>query len=129
MIPKKPNELYKQVAEDLNISESLVDAFMTFYYKEIRKNLSELNHTQINLDGLGVMAVKPKTIDALINKYSNMVKTTDTNTISKYSYKKKLEDKIELLNQVKDKLGVQKELKEKFLKDKKDEQSSRDLEK
>jgi len=129
MIPKKPNELYKQVAEDLNISESLVDAFMTFYYKEIRKNLSELNHTQINLDGLGVMAVKPKTIDALINKYSNMVKTTDTNTISKYSYKKKLEDKIELLNQVKDKLGVQKELKEKFLKDKKDEQSNRDLEK
>jgi nucleoid DNA-binding protein len=129
MIPKKPNDLYKQVAEDLNISESLVDAFMTFYYKEIRKNLSELNHTQINLDGLGVMAVKPKTIDALINKYSNMVKTTDTNTISKYSYKKKLEDKIELLNQVKDKLGVQKELKEKFLKDKKDEQSSRDLEK
>ena len=49
MIPKKPNTLYKQVAEDLNISETLVDNFMTFYYKEIRKNLTELNSVYGNM--------------------------------------------------------------------------------
>ncbi|NBU05927.1 MAG: hypothetical protein EBT39_06210 [Sphingobacteriia bacterium] len=59
MIPKKPIILYKQVAEDLNQSESLVDTFMTFYYKEVRKLLSNLSHTKINIDGLGQMVVKP----------------------------------------------------------------------
>jgi len=57
MIPRKPKDLYKQVAEDMNISETLVDNFMTFYYKEVRKNLTELKYSKINLDGLGVMTL------------------------------------------------------------------------
>ena len=35
MIPKKASKLYKQVAEDLDIEELLVENFIEFYYKKI----------------------------------------------------------------------------------------------
>ena len=42
MIPKKSNELYKEVAEDLEVSADLVEDLVQLYYKEIRKNLEIL---------------------------------------------------------------------------------------
>jgi nucleoid DNA-binding protein len=127
MIPKKPKLLYKQVAEEMNISEVLVDNFMTFYYKEIRKNLSELNYTKINIDGLGVMAIKPRTVDGLINKYKSKIERLTTDTISNYHFKKRLEDRVELLLKTKEMLEFDKQVKEDFLKNKQDGKTREDL--
>ena len=128
MIPKKPIILYKQVAEDLNQSESLVDTFMTFYYKEVRKLLSDLSYTKINIDGLGQLVVKERTIDGLINKYNTRVNKTTTNTFSNYFDKKNLEVKLEKMNRIKVVLQQEKQLKERFLKDKADGKTGKDLE-
>jgi len=128
MIPKKPNKLYKQVAEEMNISEVLVDNFMTFYYKEVRKNLSELNYTKINIDGLGVMAVKPRTVDGLIDKYKSKLSKLNTDTMDNYFYKKRIEGKVELLEKTKKLLEAEKEIKDKFLKEKADGKAGKDLE-
>ena len=128
MIPKKPIILYKQVAEDLNQSESLVDTFMTFYYKEVRKLLSDLSYTKINIDGLGQLVVKERTIDGLINKYNARVNKTTTNTFSNYFDKKNLEVKLEKMNRIKVVLQQEKQLKERFLKDKADGKTGKDLE-
>jgi hypothetical protein len=128
MIPKKPIILYKQVAEDLNQSESLVDTFMTFYYKEVRKLLSNLSHTKINIDGLGQMVVKERTIDGLINKYNARVNKATTNTFSNYFDKKNLEVKLEKMNNIKIVLQQEKQLKDKFLKEKADGKAGKDLE-
>lgn len=128
MIPKKPIILYKQVAEDLNQSESLVDTFMTFYYKEVRKLLSDLSYTKINIDGLGQLVVKERTIDGLINKYNARVNKTTTNTFSNYFDKKNLEVKLEKMNRIKVVLQQEKQLKERFLKEKADGKTGKDLE-
>lgn len=106
MIPKKPNTLFKEVAEDLEISEDLVDKFITFYYKDVRKHLSELNHIRINLDGLGHMVVRPKTVENLIVKYNRMADKADTYQFSGYFNKKRLETRLESL------YGIQKQIKE-----------------
>ena len=106
MIPKKPNTLFKEVAEDLEMSEDLIDKFVTFYYKDIRKHLSELNHIRINLDGLGHMTVRSKTVDSLIVKYNRMADKADTYRFSGYFNKKRLENRLESL------YGIQKQLKE-----------------
>ena len=106
MIPKKANSLFKEVAEDLEMSEDLVDKFVTFYYKDIRKHLSELNHIRINLDGLGYMTVRSKTVNNLILKYNRMADKADTYQFSGYFNKKRLENRLESL------YGVQKQLKE-----------------
>ena len=36
MIPKKPNAVYKEVAEELNLPANLIEDFIEFYYKEIK---------------------------------------------------------------------------------------------
>jgi hypothetical protein len=97
VIPKKPNTLFKEVAEELEISEDLVDKFITFYYKDVRKHLSEINHIRINLDGLGQMVIRPKTVENLILKYKRMVDKADTYEFSGYYNKKRLETRLETL--------------------------------
>ena len=98
MIPKKSDSLFKDVAEELEISEDLVDKFVSFYYKDVRKHLTELNYTRINLDGLGHMVIKTKTVGTMIGKYNRMIAKADTYNFSGYFNKKRLESRIEALN-------------------------------
>lgn len=94
MIPKKTNELYKSVAEDLNIEESLVEDLVDFMYKNLRKNLSNLSHPRINLDGLGHFAVKTKAVNKSIERITTSLLNHDTYTFSAYFNKKTLENKL-----------------------------------
>ena len=41
MIPKKPQIIIKQVAEELDLPESMIDEVVSFYYKEVRKNQTD----------------------------------------------------------------------------------------
>jgi hypothetical protein len=104
VIPKKPNTLFREVAEELEISEDLVDKFITFYYKDVRKHLSEINHIRINLDGLGQMVLRPKTVENLIIKYKRMIDKADTYKFSGYYNKKRLETRLETLYDAQEKI-------------------------
>lgn len=104
MIPKKPNSLFREVAEELEVDEALVDKFITHYYKDVRKHLSELNHIRINLDGLGQMVIKPTSVDRLIEKYTRIVNKTNTYEFSGYFNKKRLEERLESLDEAKKKI-------------------------
>jgi len=42
MIPKKSNKLYKDISEELDISNILVEELVEFYYNEVRQLLSNL---------------------------------------------------------------------------------------
>lgn len=128
MIPKKPNILYKDIAEENDLSENLVDALIGFYYKEVRKELSGLTHTRINIDGLGQFVVKARTVDALILKCERIIAKTDDYKFSSYFNKKRLEGKLEELRAIKVKLDADKEKKQTFLKDKHDRKASNNLE-
>lgn len=114
MIPKKPNSLFREVAEKLEVEEGLVDKFITHYYKDVRKHLSELNHTRINLDGLGQMIIKPTSVDRLIEKYTRIVNKTNTYEFSGYFNKKRLEERLESLGEVKKKIDEFNEAKAEF---------------
>ena len=120
MIPKKPDTLFKKVAEELEMSEDLIDKFVSFYYKDIRKQLTELNHTRINLDGLGHMVIKTKTVGILIEKYNRMIAKANTFNFSGYFNKKRLESRIETLNSMQLKIDEFNEKKKEFKKRVKD---------
>ena len=123
MIPKKANELYKSVAEDLNIEESLVEDLVDFMYKNLRKNLSNLSHPRINLDGLGHFAVKTKAVNKSIERITTSLLNHDTYTFSAYFNKKTLENKLASLIRLEAEITQQKLKKEQFKK-KKDETKS-----
>lgn len=63
MNPKKAKEFIPDVAKELGLSESLVQDVTSYYWQEIRKNLSSLSHSRIHITNLGDFTVKHWKID------------------------------------------------------------------
>ena len=116
MIPKKSNILYKPVAEELNISETLVEDLISFYYKEVRFHLSNLSHPRINVDGLGHFVAKSFFIEKTIPRLTNKLMIHDTSTFNAYFSKKQSELKLESLIALKLKIDEEADRKTKFKK-------------
>ncbi len=128
MIPKKPKLLYKQLAEETNLNETLIDNLITFYYKEVRSEMSALNHTKIYIDGLGQFVVKSKTVDNLILKYERIIAKADNYSFSSYHNKIRLTTRLEELNAIKLKLQEDKSKKQNFLIEKNGRKTNNNLE-
>jgi|688.fasta_scaffold962898_2 nucleoid DNA-binding protein len=128
MIPKKPKLLYKQLAEETNLNETLIDNLITFYYKEVRSEMSALNHTKIYIDGLGQFIVKSKTVDNLILKYERIIAKADNYSFSSYHNKIRLTTRLEELNAIKLKLQEDKSKKQNFLIEKNGRKTNNNLE-
>jgi hypothetical protein len=116
MIPKKSSILYKPVAEELNISETLVEDLISFYYKEVRFHLSSLSHPRINVDGLGQFVAKSFFIEKTIPRLTNKLMMHDTSTFNAYFSKKQSELKLESLIALKLKIDEEADRKTKFKK-------------
>lgn len=114
MIPVKPKTLFKQIAEEEDISQQLVDDLVTEYYKIIRKILSNLTYTRVNVDGIGQFVVKPKTVQKLIEKYNRNLANLDGYSLTSYHNKIRLESRLEELNNVSLLIQQEKESKEQF---------------
>jgi nucleoid DNA-binding protein len=101
MIPKKPEKIIKQVSEDLDLPESMIDDIVSFYYKEVRKTLSSLEHIRIDITGLGHFVIKKGSVSRLTKKYENYMNKYDSQTFTNYHNKKYAESKLEKLKHVK----------------------------
>jgi nucleoid DNA-binding protein len=104
MIPKKPETIIKEVAEENDLSESMVDDIVGFYYKELRKKLSSLEDIRINIPGLGHFLIKKKSVDNMTKKYTNLVNKYNSETFSNYHNKKLAEAKLEKLKKASKKI-------------------------
>lgn len=97
MNPKKSTKLYQAVAEDLNMSESLVENLIELYYKDLRNCMSQLSHTRINVTGLGHFYAKSQKIKKDIISISSILKTHDVSTFRAYFNKKNYEETLDRL--------------------------------
>jgi hypothetical protein len=122
MNPRKAKRIYEIVSEDLNIKKDLVEDLVEFYYKDVRKLLSNLEYPRINVDGLGQFVVKPKTVTNAIEKISKSLENYDTSTFKGYHNKKGMENKLEQLLKLNSKLEEVNIKKEEFLKTKNNEE-------
>ena len=106
MIPKKYSSIFKDVSEELDISQILLEDLVGFYYKDVRTNLTELKHPRINIDGLGQFVARPGVVRKSIPKFKKMLEKHDTSTFSAYFNKKMLEEKLEALEKLEKQLDV-----------------------
>lgn len=97
MNPKKSSKLYAVVAEDLNISESLVENLIELYYKDLRTCMSQLSHTRLNVTGLGHFYAKSQKIKKDIVSIGAILKTHDVSTFKAYFNKKNYEETLDRL--------------------------------
>ena len=128
MNPKKSNKLYKEVSEELDLTEDLVQDFIEFYYKEIRRNLTDLLHPRINVDGLGHFVAKTFIIRKAIPKYQKFLEVQSTETFAEYFNKKNTETKLNALINLENKLTEIEHKKEIFKQTKYDKYTKENLE-
>lgn len=100
MIPKKSKLLYKDVSEEMNVSENLVDSLIDFYYKELKNTLTNLEHPTINVEGLGQFVIRKNLVTKSIPKYNKMLENHDTSTFRAYYNKKAIEERVQLLEKM-----------------------------
>jgi 4-alpha-glucanotransferase len=118
MIPKKSNKLYKDISEELDISNILVEELVEFYYNEVRQLLSNLVFPRINVEGLGQFVARPKLVRNAIPRYTKILQSHDTSTFAAYYNKKSLETKLNLLILLEQKITEQELKKTNFKKTK-----------
>ena len=114
MTPKKANKLYKNIVEEFDVSESLVENLIESYYKTLRQKMMSLSELRINVDGLGHFMVKMQKIKKAIPHYEKVLNNHDTSTFGAYHNKKSIEEKLELLKKIDLKINLELEKRKKF---------------
>lgn len=127
MNPKKPSIIYKPLAEELQVSEDLIEDLIQFYYKALRLQLSNLDAPRINVEGLGHFVIKPVSVRNAISRYTKVLDNHDTSTYNAYFHKKMLENKLSSLIEIEKKICQEEELKNKFKKTKNESSTQSNL--
>ena len=129
MRPKSYKDIYKELAENLDVKQSFIMHCVDFYYADLRSTLTELEKLRINAPGLGYFNIKRGTVRRDITKFTNITSSTTTYTMNGYQYHKRLKALLVKLNKV-DKLIKEEDKKKlEFKTNKKNVQSKRNLEK
>ena len=63
MKPKSHKFFFEEVAKEIGVHKDVVDDLITFYYNKVRKNLSDLTDTHINVAGLGTFILRKKRLE------------------------------------------------------------------
>lgn len=124
MIPKKYSSIFKEVSEELDISENLLEDLIGFYYKDVRTCLTQLKHPRINVEGLGQFVARPGVVRKSIPRLKKILENHDTSTFSAYFNKKMLEEKVAALEKLEKQLDDI-DVKKSEIKKKKDEYNSK----
>jgi 4-alpha-glucanotransferase len=127
MNPKKSSTLYKELAEELNVPTDLVEDLIQVYYKNLRTELTGLTNPRINVEGLGQFVARPALVKKSIIRFKKILESHDTSTFRAYYNKKMLEDKVELLENLDEKLDEEKLKKETFKKTKNESSTKSNL--
>mgnify|MGYP003626465459 CR=1 FL=1 len=75
MTPKKVKTIIKKTSDDLNISESIVDDVISFYWKQVRESIVEVKSNSLKINGLGTFNVKSWKLKGIIDKYEKNIKS------------------------------------------------------
>lgn len=102
MPPKKAKELVKPTAEKLDLNVELVQDVIDFYWKEVRKSLSELRAPRVVVSNFGSFRIKTSKIAEQKKKYEEQVSSykPEDMTFQKHKIKEDLELKLGRLNKI-----------------------------
>ena len=106
MVPKKAKDFVKQTASHLDISETLVEDVSSFYWRALRKAVSNLDAPSIAVSNLGTLQVRYNKIEKIKTKYNNYLaaQSLETMTFNKHAMQVDSKYRLERLEQLKDQL-------------------------
>ena len=115
MKPKSHKFFFEEVAKEIGVHKDVVDDLITFYYNKVRKNLSDLTDTHINVAGLGTFILRKKRLEKNIKKNKDIIGNLEKMTYKGYDkyvpVKNKLKQMEDALNILNKKIKLKKDFK------------------
>jgi len=103
--PKNHKSFFKDVAKEIDVHKDVVDDLVTFYYGKLRKSLSDLKDTHINVAGLGTFILRKKRLEKNIKKNKDIIGNLEKMTYKGYdkyvpvkNKLKQMENALDMLN-------------------------------
>lgn len=106
--PKTYKTFYKDVANECEVHQNLVEEFVRFFYSEVRKHLEELDNTRILLPNLGTFIIRKNRLEKSIKRHKDMLGNMEKTTYSGYG--KHLPVKEKLIKMEKALIRIDKEI-------------------
>lgn len=92
MIPKKHKEILLKLIEEKNYDKSFAEDAVSFFWSEVRKNLSELTSGSITIRRLGIFQIKDWKIDEFIASYKKHLDIHEGLTFREFKYRRQMEN-------------------------------------
>lgn len=89
MNTKSTNDIIKKIHEEKGLSESFLDDVVEFFYKELRTEINSLDHSEIEVPGLGHYFIRRNTLRSLLKKIKTTKEKNFTDPILQKHFRKK----------------------------------------
>jgi len=129
MIPKKHKEIVNIVSEEMDVSSELIDDLTSFYYKSMRRKLSNVEDLKFRLPGLGYFLIRNTGVNKAIKKFESMKNGMGDATFNNYHNRKIIESRLEKLYEINEKIKQFMETRKQFKENKYGKQIENNLEK
>lgn len=132
MNPKKAKDTAVDTAKELGLSSSMVEDIISFYWKEIRKTLTQAKNNSLIITKVGCFKVRYTTINNTLENYKRILSSknplTSETSFQRTKGYKLLEEKIAIINNL---LEIREQEKKNMIefKIKKNAESNKNLEK
>lgn len=100
LVPKKAKELIKPTAEILGYDEQLVERFVNYYWKALRKDITSCNYINIFIRNFGTFSVRTKRVKKLLEKYERQLKSIEPTSFKKCEIIKKIKEDKEKMEKI-----------------------------
>jgi nucleoid DNA-binding protein len=99
--PKKAKEFIDDVVKETGVSKDVVDAAISFYYREVRQSLSALVHNRIHISNLGDFVIKHWKIDDKIDMLQKFEENSKAKGLQKMTARFKTAESLYELRNIK----------------------------
>ena len=100
MNPKKYKEILEITNSELDVDPKIIKKVVDYYWENVRKNLSNLEHPHILVDGLGTFNIKWNILQVNIERYGQYLGNRENLVFSRYHVYKNTEDKLERMQKL-----------------------------
>ena len=114
MRPKNHKSFFDSVAKEIGVHKDVVDNLVTFYYSKVRKSLSNLEDTHINISSLGTFTVRKSRLEKAIKRNKDILGNLEKMTYKGYEKYIPVKNKIKLMETALEKLNEKLKAKKKF---------------
>lgn len=109
MTPRKAKSFFPEIASEFDVPEETVEAIIDFFWKEIRKELTEPSHINVVVQNFGTFEARRGQLEYMRDKYKRIIRYMKPTTYNKHTLLNKAKENLERIEKLLELLRLQNE--------------------